>query len=57
MAKKYKIVKVRGVKVAVALKKDHDRLQYPAPSEVHKSIRDYDRKKVKKETRELLKEY
>ncbi len=57
MAKKYKIVKVRGVKVAVALKKDHDRPQYPAPSEVHKSTRDYDRKKVKRETRELLKEY
>ena len=57
MAKKFKVIKVNGVKVAVKLKKDAQRPAYPAPSEAHKSNRDYDRQKLKKETREIAKEY
>ena len=57
MVKKYKVMKVQGVKMAVELKKDSLRPVYPAPAVAHKSSRDYDRKKVKKETRELLKGY
>ena len=56
MAKKYKVMKIRGVRMAVELKKDQVRPLYPAPAIVHKSSRDYDRQKVKKETREILRE-
>ena len=49
--KKYKIKKVNGVKVAVRLEKDHERSMIPPATRVHKSGKEYDRRRILKETR------
>lgn len=50
--KKYKVQKIQGVKVAVEIKKDHDRPKF-LPTITYKTRTDYDRKQLKKETRKL----
>ena len=55
--KKYKVVKVEGTKVAVELKKDHERPVVPPPVVTHKSDDDYDRNRFRKETRRLSEEH
>ena len=56
MAKKYKIKKVLGVKVAVKLEKDKNRPEYPKPSIGHQDLKKYDRKRAKEEERKLRRE-
>lgn len=54
--KKYKIVKVNGTKVAIRIRKDHERPAYPRPVVTHRSESDYDRKSFRRETRNLSEE-
>ena len=54
--KKHKLVKIAGAKVAVELKKDHDRETCPPPVITHKSDVDYDRNRIRRETRRLSEE-
>ena len=54
MSKKHVIKTIEGVKVAVPIVKDHNRTLMPPPTSVHKSQKDYDRQKAKKDLRKIM---
>ena len=55
--RKFKTVKAEGTTVVVRIQKDSDRPPFPPPVITHKSDKEYDRKQVRKETRELTRAY
>lgn len=56
MAKKFTIKKVKGVRIATECRKNHNRAPCPSPEIPHKSIRDYDRHKNKRNLKKEIEE-
>ena len=56
MANKYKIMTIKGIHTAVKMLRDKERVPGPRPIYCHRTGGNYDRQKVRKETREILRE-